>query len=39
LSKFAGSKTAAYKGLHGMTAEQIHAKAEENRTKRAEKKP
>jgi hypothetical protein len=36
--KSPGSLTAMYKSLHGMTAEEIHAKAEENRRKRAEQK-
>jgi hypothetical protein len=37
--KAPGGMSAMYKSLNGMTAEEIHAKAEENRRKRAEKKP
>jgi hypothetical protein len=36
--KSQASPTAMYKSLNGMTAEEIHAKAEENRRKRAEAK-
>jgi hypothetical protein len=36
--KSSANPTAMYKSLNGMTADEIHAKAEENRRKRAEGK-